>query len=245
MPETEHPFIIECCKIAFSFSNGKRLFDDLDLRLPKGGFALVKGPSGTGKSTLLRLCNRLEETQQGEILFNGQSIRSYPPSLLRRKMAYVQQTPVVLDGSVRENLLLPFSFQQNRDLQPPTDAELQKVLEEFIPEISLQENALNLSGGQRQRLCLLRTLQLEPMLLLLDEPTSALDAENRTLVEDVVEKLNREKGISVLFVSHQEYIPRNVPNPMTIRIADGRAEILTQEPARQKSEPQTALVEVL
>lgn len=227
MPEVELPSILECCKINYTFHTGKRLFADLDLRLPRGAFALLKGPSGTGKSTLLRLCNRLEEPQQGEILFDGHPVRSYAPAQLRRQMAYVQQTPVVLDASIKDNLLLPFSFKQNKDLETPPEARLATELKRFVPDVSLKENALNLSGGQRQRLCLLRTLLLKPRLLLLDEPTSALDPENRARMEEIVENLNLEQGITVLFVSHQEYVPRNVRSLLTIRITDGRAEVLT------------------
>ncbi len=228
MPNHKSSFILKCSNISFSFSSGKALFSGLNLSLPHGAFALVKGPSGTGKSTLLRLCNRLEEPRQGDILFDGNSVRSYAPALLRREMAYVQQSPVVLDASVRDNLLLPFGFRQNKDLTPPTDEALHAALQRFVPDTSLRENALNLSGGQRQRLCLLRALLLKPRLLLLDEPTSALDPENRAMVEEVVENLNREQGISVLFVSHQDYVPHNVRSLLTIRIDAGRAEVLTE-----------------
>ncbi len=228
VPNNKSPFILECSNINFSFAPDKPLFSSLNLRLPHGVFALVKGPSGTGKSTFLRLCNRLEEPQQGDILFDGASVRSMEPSLLRRQMAYVQQTPVVLDASIRDNLLLPFGFRQNKDLTPPTDAELQDALQRFVPDVSVRDNALTLSGGQRQRLCLLRALLLKPRLLLLDEPTSALDPENRAMVEEVVENLNREQGISVLFISHQDYVPRKVRRLFTIRIESGRAEVLTE-----------------
>jgi len=168
------------------------------------------------------LINRLEEPLSGEILFKGRPLSSYPPPLLRRSVLYVQQTPTVIDGSVRENLLLPFSFKNNTHLERPEDARLKTLLSDFLLQgVGLGDNALTLSLGQLQRLCFIRGLLLSPDVLLLDEPTSALDRESGQVVESMVERLNRESGLTVLTVTHKEPAPGLI-TPLLLKVAGGR-----------------------
>jgi len=189
--------IIDFCRVSFAFSREAPLFTEVTLTLREGGFYLVQGPSGAGKSTFLRLINRLEEPSSGEILFKDRPLASYPPPLLRRSVLYVQQTPTVIDASVRENLLLPFSFKNNSHLEQPADVKLKTLLADFLLQgVGLGDNALTLSLGQLQRLCFIRGLLLSPDVLLLDEPTSALDRESGQVVESMVERLNRESGLT-------------------------------------------------
>ncbi|MFP5212433.1 MAG: ATP-binding cassette domain-containing protein [Acidobacteriota bacterium] len=197
--------ILECLGLTFSYSGASPIFDHLDMSVESGSFTHVQGPSGSGKSTLLRLLNRLEEPGSGTIHFKGHPVEDYSPPVLRRSIAYIQQTPTLVPGTVRDNLLLPFSFKTNRNLSTPGDDALRSLMEEFLlGEVDLYAQAMNLSGGQRQRLCLLRSMLLSPEVMLLDEPVSALDPESRRAVERTVVKLNRERGLTVILVSHQE-----------------------------------------
>lgn len=206
---TDEKTIIEFKKLNFSFSNGKELFNDLSLKIKKGTFYLIQGPSGAGKSTFLRLINRLEEPCSGEIFFNGKPLASYAPPLLRRSTLYIQQSPIAVDGSVRQNLLFAFSFKHNRNLTPPDDSVLLRHLENFLMEdISLETNAHTLSLGQLQRLCFIRGLLLKPKVLLLDEPASALDDKSGSIVEHTAERLCAKKDLTVLMVSHRQFKPR-------------------------------------
>jgi len=214
--------IIDFCNVSFAFSHEAPIFTGVTLTLRKGGFYLVQGPSGAGKSTFLRLINRLEEPLSGEILFKGRPLYSYSPPLLRRSILYVQQTPSVIDASVRENLLLPFSFKNNAHLERPGNKRLKTLLADFLLQgVGLHDNALTLSLGQLQRLCFIRGLLLSPDVLLLDEPTSALDRESGQVVETMVERLNRVSGLTVLTVTHKEPRPGLI-TPLLLKVAEGQ-----------------------
>lgn len=213
--------------VTFAYPGASPLFHDLSLTVREGDFLLITGPSGGGKSTLLRLACRLEEPAQGEISFRGRVLAAYEPPQLRRSVAYIQQTPVTLDASVKDNLLLPFTFAANKDRTPPDDAELARRLESFLlSSVSLSANAMNLSVGQRQRLSILRSLLLAPEVLLMDEPTSALDPDSRTVVENVAEHQARE-GKAVLFISHAAYTPKTL-TPRRIEVLDGQVRELAE-----------------
>ncbi len=210
---------VELCQVCFGFEPGSSLFRDVSLSLYPDRFYLVTGPSGVGKSTLLRLINRLEEPSSGEIRFDGRALADYPPPRLRRSILSVQQSPTAIDGSVRENLLLPFRFAANGDLRPPDDRTLEGRLGEVLLEgVSLDAHAQTLSLGQLQRLCILRGLLLSPEVMLLDEPTSGLDTESRDAVMRLVGRIFQQTGVTTVMVSHQDICPPEVqPTVLAVR----------------------------
>jgi putative ABC transport system ATP-binding protein len=217
---------IEFSNVTFSFTEEKKLFQDLSLKIITGNFYLIRGHSGSGKSTFLRLINRLEAPSEGRILFNGRQLASYPATLLRRSILYIQQTPTSVDDTVRQNLLLAFSFKDNRDLIPPDDDALRAHLDRFLlNDVQLETNAATLSVGQLQRLCFIRGLLLNPKILLLDEPASALDEESGRIVEETAERLCAESGLTVLMVSHRRFQPLQVKCNI-VQITGGRVEEL-------------------
>ena len=196
--------VIQLAEVTFGFPGKAELFSALDLSLPEGGYYLVVGPSGSGKSTLLRLMNRLEEPLSGTIRFRGDNLATLSPPDLRRRISLIQQTPTVVDASVRSNLLLPFGFHVNLGLDRPDEEILRERMDRFLlNNVSLDDNALELSVGQRQRLCFIRALILNPAVLLLDEPTASLDRESADIVEKAARDLNREQGLTVVNVSHR------------------------------------------
>ena len=206
----DHPntTVIEIDDLNFSYPNDRTIFNNLSLKFESGRFYLIRGASGAGKSTRLRLMIRLEDAGSGDIRFNGRSMKDYPPEQLRQGILYVQQTPTVIKGTVRENLLLPFQFRANRDRPMPQDNRLKELLQKFLlSDISLEADAKTLSVGQAQRLCLIRGLLLSPHVMLLDEPASALDETSRKVVEESAERLCTDDGLTVIMVSHRNFEP--------------------------------------
>ena len=154
---------IELQKIELSFGDKPPLLQDLDFMLDAGDFALIHGPSGCGKSSLLRVLNRLQEPSAGRILIDGRPAGEYEVTQLRRRMGFVQQTPVMVTGSVRENLHYPFGFKAQRGRQSPGDEVLRTWLDDLLlADVALDDDAVVLSVGQQQRLALIRTLLVEP-----------------------------------------------------------------------------------
>lgn len=208
--------------VRFTYPGGQTVLQDLSLELPEGAFAVLQGPSGSGKSTLLRLACGLAAPDSGSVLFAGRPVAEYDPPLLRRQAIYLHQEPTLVDGTVRDNLLLPFAFAANRDLPRPDDAHLRERLGRFLlPDVDLGRPAGDLSGGQKQRLCLIRAMLLAPRLLLLDEPVSALDPDSAEAVLEAVEEAHLHEGASVLLVSHAPVRPSRASTSF-LRMAGGK-----------------------
>jgi putative ABC transport system ATP-binding protein len=166
----------------------------LSLTVPPTGITVVVGASGSGKSTLLRCAVRLEEPERGEILVDGERIRSVDPRALRRRLAFVFQRPTLFPGTVLENLRL-------------ADDTLDRAgADELLEAVGLDAAmtarvADTLSGGEAQRVCLARALATRPRALLADEPTSALDRDAADEVEAQILRL-AASGMPVVWVTH-------------------------------------------
>jgi putative ABC transport system ATP-binding protein len=214
--------IISFSNLSFAYHDQRWLFTDVTFPFRAGLFYLIRGPSGSGKSTMLRLINRLEEPQRGEIRFKGRPLHTYNPPELRKAIHYLQQSPTVVDASVRSNLELPFIFSHNRNLSRPDEKEIRRLMDEFLlQDVSLEDHAKTLSLGQLQRLCFIRGLLVSPEILLLDEPASALDEESAGIVELKAQRLCSESGLTVIMVSHKEFSPQGI-DTVNLTISDGK-----------------------
>ncbi|GAB6094873.1 ABC transporter ATP-binding protein [Desulfatiferula olefinivorans] len=223
--------LIRCEALSFKYADGPLVFSGVSLTFGAGEFHLVRGPSGTGKSSFLRLLNRLEEPAGGRLFFKDRPYADLAAPELRRQILYIQQTPVVVDGTVRDNLLMPFLLKHNRTLPKPDDQRLRERLDSVsLNTVALTHPARSLSVGQQQRLCLIRGLLLSPAVVLLDEPTSALDDESSRIVEAMAEALCLDSGKTVVMVSHREFRPRRVV-PRIIDVRDGRFTVTRGEKA--------------
>jgi osmoprotectant transport system ATP-binding protein len=175
---------------------------DLSFEIPAGAFCVLVGPSGGGKTTALKMVNRLIPFDDGEIRIDGRSIRDLPVVELRRGIGYViQQVGLFPHMTVADNVAtVP------RLLGWPR-ARIRERVDELLELVGLEAEygpryPAELSGGQRQRVGLARALAADPPLLLMDEPFGALDPITRNRLQHEVRRLHREVGKTVIFVTH-------------------------------------------
>lgn len=188
---------------AFSLSQ-VRFKDVLDiekLELAACRVSAVVGPSGGGKTTLLRLLNRLTTPDSGSIRFAGTSIDEIDPVELRRRVIMLAQTPVIFPGTVGENLLIGCRLAER---QLPGQDPVRAMMDRVGLDKDLATDAAQLSGGEKQRLALARVLLMDPEVLLLDEPSASLDEQTERQVFDLVSEFCRERCRTLVMVTHSE-----------------------------------------
>jgi ABC-type methionine transport system ATPase subunit len=177
----------------------------IDLDLPGGEVVALVGPSGAGKTSLIRLLNRLDDPISGTVTYSGSRIESIPVRDLRRRVAFVFQAPVMFAGTVADNLMLARDLAnavagpQSRKLPDPDEA---LRLAGVNPDLASRD-AQALSGGERQRVSIARALMTGPDALLLDEPTSALDPEIANHLMATVRTLAESMHLTVVMVTHR------------------------------------------
>ncbi|MDX3668209.1 ABC transporter ATP-binding protein [Streptomyces europaeiscabiei] len=202
VPDKEAP-AVEFGEVSFAYDD-EPVLTGVSFTAPRRGLTALVGRSGAGKSTVLTLIERFLHPESGSIRVLGHDVHAWPLDQLRKRVAYVDQSFTLLEGTVRDNLLL------GRD-DVPDDAALLEALEAVsLREVVLQlpeglETALgratDLSGGQRQRLALARALLTDADIILLDEPTSQLDSINEHRLRDTVDELAKTR--CVIVVAHR------------------------------------------
>ncbi len=178
--------------------SGKRLVDDITVHVQKGEVLAVVGPSGSGKSSFLRLLNRLDEPTSGTVYLEGTDYRQIPPRELRRRVGLVTQTPYLFPGTIADNLRFG-PQQQGKDLPEET---ITFLLDQVGLADRAKSDVVNLSGGEAQLVSLARAITNWPTVLLMDEPTSALDDEAKEEVEALILKIVQQNALTCLIVSH-------------------------------------------
>jgi len=203
---------------------------DVSFDAPKGTVTALVAPSGAGKSTLLRCLNRLLVPQAGTVLLDGEDTAELEPCALRRRAGLVGQTPVMLPGSVRENLAY--------GLDPAATADeprlVQALADAGLDAGFIDRPAAELSGGERARVALARALTRAPELLLLDEPTAALDATVARHVGATLTAL-AQAGLGVVVATHDLPFAAEIANRVVAlrngaAVVGTAAELLTSEP---------------
>ena len=177
---------------------GKVLVEDVTFDVRGGEMLAIVGPSGSGKSSLLRLMNRLDEPTSGTVHVEGVDYREIAPRELRRKLSMVMQRPYLFPGTVEDNLR--FGPQQRGEIVPA--GEIGKLLDRVGLSGYAARNVANLSGGEAQRVSLARTLANSPLVLLLDEPTSALDEASKLEIEALIQEIVQEGRLTCIIVTH-------------------------------------------
>jgi tungstate transport system ATP-binding protein len=211
--------------------------DRLDIRQGEV-FALV-GPSGAGKSTLLRLLNFLEPPTGGSIRFlDAEFSATRPmPLRLRRRVTTVFQHPILLNRSVWANASYGLRLRGQRD----ASSQVRMALEQVGLSTLAHQRARTLSGGEAQRVALARAIVLRPDVLLLDEPTANLDPYNVGLIEEIVHSLNRDRGISLVLVTHNVFQAKRLADRVALLLEGRIVEVASvQDFFQSPRDPRTA-----
>jgi ABC-type bacteriocin/lantibiotic exporter with double-glycine peptidase domain len=199
---------IEFKDVSFSYNEdpSSPLLDHFNLTIHKGEFFVLEGPSGSGKTTLLHILAGLINKYQGNILIDNQVLSPETIKLWQNKIGFVPQAPVVLQGTILQNVA--FGIEQDEINITQIERALRYAgLEEFINTLPLTlnspvgESGLTISGGQRQRLILARALYRNPEVLLLDEVTSQLDHQNKHKILTALKELTHH-GVTIILASH-------------------------------------------
>ena len=178
--------------------SGKPLVEDINIQVERGEIFAVTGPSGSGKSSFLRLINRLDEPTEGTVLLEGLDYRTILPRDLRRKVGLVTQVPFLFPGTVADNLRFG-PRQRGQDL---SKQEIAVLLDQVGFTDHARGDVNHLSGGEAQRVSLARALANSPSILLLDEPTSALDDSAKLEIEALVLAIVKDNALTCLIVTH-------------------------------------------
>jgi len=179
---------------------GSPVLRDVSLAIEKGEVFMLIGPSGSGKSSLLRCLNRLEEPPPGSVFFNGTDITTRPVTEIRCRVGMVFQQAAMFPGTVGDNVAYGPAM-RGETLPPERVRELLDMVALDDPGIA-EKSAAELSGGQAQRVTIARALANDPAVLLLDEPTSALDPIATRAIEETLLGLRDRIGLTLVWVSH-------------------------------------------
>lgn len=206
MPEIDHSKnIIEVSNVSFSYDGSEDALKDITIGIHEGDYLGLLGPNGSGKTTLLKIILGLLKPASGSVRLFGQDIKKFNQW---SKIGYVPQKATNFDPhfpcSVQEVVMM--GRYAKRGLFRFTTAEDRKIVKRALETVDMWEyrDRLigNLSGGQQQRIFIARALVTEPRVILLDEPTTGIDLETREQFYELLKKLNKESGLTLVLVSH-------------------------------------------
>lgn len=195
--------MIEFKNVSKVYGDGTKAVDDISLKIDDGEMVVFIGTSGSGKTTSMRMINRMTEPTDGEILINGENIKDKNAVDLRRKIGYViQQTGLMPHMTVYENIVMvPKLLKWDEDA-------MEKKARDLLGRVNMEADQFfgrypsELSGGQQQRIGVIRALAADQEIILMDEPFGALDPITRESLQDLVTELQKELGRTVIFVTH-------------------------------------------
>lgn len=187
-------------------ANIKNVLDGVNFEIRANETTAIVGPSGSGKSTIIQMIERFYEPILGEVFFDDVNLKDIQLKTLRENIGYVSQEPVLIIGTIRDNLQFG-----NRDA---TEEDMKAAIKEanagFIYTMEKQldtyigSNAvLNLSGGQKQRIAIARALLKKPKILILDEATSALDSTSEKEVQDAIDFISKQGNLTIVTIAHR------------------------------------------
>jgi lipoprotein-releasing system ATP-binding protein len=220
--------VVELTQVCKSFNVGKpneiEILHNIHLQLDRGEFCAVMGPSGSGKSTLLNIIGLLDRPTQGLLTLNGEETTQLDDHALTRlrghAIGFVFQHHHLLSAfTALENVMMPMMGSHGRCT--PDITERAMSLLDSVDLLPMQHQPSgSMSGGQQQRVAVARALAMSPALLLADEPTGNLDTKSADAVFNLLRRVSREQGTSVLFVTHNPELAERCDK--TIQVVDGR-----------------------
>ncbi|MDD5095286.1 MAG: ABC transporter ATP-binding protein [Dehalococcoidia bacterium] len=225
--------LIELVNLGQRFQK-KVILKDISFKIERGeAFALI-GPTGSGKTTLIRVMDLLDHPAGGKIYFDGTDVTRSRGNRLaaRRRMAYVQQKPIVFSMTVQDNVAcgLKWRHRSRESIRGRVD----EVLEMVGMADYRERDAKTLSGGETQRIAIARALITDPELLLLDEPTANLDPSSTSKIEEVLERIIRARRTTVLMATHDMSQGQRLAQTMGVLMNGELAQIGTKEEIFEK-----------
>jgi phospholipid/cholesterol/gamma-HCH transport system ATP-binding protein len=213
------------------------VLNGVSLSVGRGQTLAVLGRSGTGKSVLLRLIIGLEKPDSGSVCIHGQDLAGLPIDRLgeiRKKMGFLFQHAALYDSlSVQENVAFPLEHHRRDMSRAERTGRVRELLAEVGMEDALDKMPSDISGGMQKRVGLARALALEPEILLLDEPTAGLDPISSGEIDDLILKLQREREMASIVVTHDLHSARTIANRLALLdrgnvVIEGRFEDLQE-----------------
>lgn len=188
------------------------------LQLGESDLTALSGPSGGGKTTLLRLLANLISPDEGVIYYKGKKLESYPPLELREKVKMLAQNPRMLGDTIRSEFEQAAEFARQDGY---SDQDYQELMDLMNLDKKLEDDSEELSGGEKQRVALARLMLLEPEMMLLDEPTASLDIDNEKYLLDFLGHRARQGRSKIIMVTHAPELTEDIAQQQVI-IEDGR-----------------------
>jgi ABC-type multidrug transport system fused ATPase/permease subunit len=190
--------------VFFSYENGRHVFQNLNLVIPLGKVTIIEGDNGSGKSTLISLILKYHVPQCGEIFVNGIPFSTLDHSFIRQKIAYIPQSPILLNRTVYDNIAYG-----NPGLTKESVVEFMRGINlgDFLLSLPQGLDTLvgtygsYLSGGQKQVVWIVKSMLMKPLVIIMDEPTASIDEENKNLVVGLL-KIMMKKGNTVIMITH-------------------------------------------
>jgi ABC-type multidrug transport system fused ATPase/permease subunit len=222
-PADPKPFspAIEFQQVDFAYDAKRPILEDINFKLSPGETLGIAGPTGEGKTTMIKLLLRLYDVTNGQIHISGVDLRNWDLKALRRKIALVSQDTYLFHGNIRENIAYGREDASEAEILA---ASQQAQLHDFVQSLPdgydtiIGERGIKLSGGQRQRLSIARAIIKDAPILILDEATSSVDSETERAIQENLDKL--VEGRTAIIIAHRLSTLRNADRILVLR--DGR-----------------------